>query len=551
MRMSLVSFLLLSCLCLSCKDDVPIANNSSMSPVEKTNDPSGEDAEEGELKTSIDYDSTLIVKINPKVKYQEIDCFGASGAWLGEFVGKYWDTNTKDKIAELLFSTEIIDGHPQGIGLSHWRVNLGAGTMFPLKDGGIGEVRRTECFLNEDGTYTWDNRCLGQQYFMRKAKEFGCNLFTLFSCTPPVYYTNNGFGYSSSGAYANLQEDKYDDFADYLASVAQFYVQQGYNIRFISPVNEPQSNWDTPAQEGSGWQRDQIARIVNELDTKLTEKNLHDVKILLAEPSYWWFFNKDNGSGRGDLLWHLFASDSPNCVLGLSHVPSLVCSHSYGIDTSWEVMQQPRVDARLTAEYFHIEKLYQSEWCMVPHGTPYEECPNIDQADEIDLALAMSKVIHQDLVSAQVSGWFYWTALDQKWGNKNQYSLIYVTPMNGDHGDIKNSGTYSANKNLWTLGNYSLFIRPGARRIDLNIAGQNGKFFGTAYLSADEKKIIVVYSNCTKKTIKVEGEILDDLYSVKQIGQYVTSKEKNLSLETEEYWGIVPARSVVTMIYEY
>jgi len=44
---------------------------------------------------------------------------------------------------------------------------------------------------------------------------------------------------------------------------------------------------------------------------------------------------------------------------------------------------------------------------------------------------------------------------------------------------------------------------------------------------------------------------LDDLYSVKQIGQYVTSKEKNLSLETEEYWGIVPARSVVTMIYEY
>lgn len=543
MKMNILT-LLITMSFFSCSEDKVVINNEPEPPVIDTDNEDNEDDDSPTIEAK--FDSTLVVKIDHTKHYQEIDCFGASGAWIGEVVGKNWDTDTKTEIAELLFSTEIEENSPKGIGLSHWRVNLGAGSAVEGYDGGIGEVRRTETYLNQDGTYTWEGRCLGQQFFMMKAKEFGCNDFTLFSCSPPVYYTLNGKAYADQGTgKANLKEDCYDDFANYMATVAKHYVDKGYNIKFISPLNEPQSNWDTAAQEGSGWQHSEMAQITRELDKALTEKGLNNTSILLAEPSYWTFFNKNDWSGRGDLMWHLFANESPNYIGNLAHVQNLVCSHSYGIDTNWNEMYQPRIDARLTAEYFGITKLYQSEWCMVPHGKPYEEAPDISAAKEIDLALAMSKVIHQDLVSAQVSGWFYWTALDQQWGNKNQYSLIYVTPQGGDYGDVKNSGTYAANKNLWVLGNYSLFVRPGYKRVELSIDEQNNKFFATAFISPENDKLVVVYTNCTDKTIKVQT----DNYN-KIISQFTTSDSMNLTKDEEYNNSVIQPRAVATVIYD-
>ena len=35
---------------------------------------------------------------------------------------------------------------------------------------------------------------MGQQYFMEKAKEYGCDQFILFTGTPPVFMTKNGTG---------------------------------------------------------------------------------------------------------------------------------------------------------------------------------------------------------------------------------------------------------------------------------------------------------------------------------------------------------------------
>jgi hypothetical protein len=58
-------------------------------------------------------------------------------------------------IADLLFSTALdSSGRPQGIGLSGWRFNIGAGSAEQGKGSGIDdEWRRAECFLQRDGTY--------------------------------------------------------------------------------------------------------------------------------------------------------------------------------------------------------------------------------------------------------------------------------------------------------------------------------------------------------------------------------------------------------------
>lgn len=65
--------------------------------------------------------------INPNIKYQIIDNFSASDAWRTDFIGKYWPLAKRNQIADLLFKKDFdSQGNPRGMGLSNWRVNIGA-----------------------------------------------------------------------------------------------------------------------------------------------------------------------------------------------------------------------------------------------------------------------------------------------------------------------------------------------------------------------------------------------------------------------------------------
>ena len=67
------------------------------------------------------------VTIDVSTFYQTIAGFGASDCWLPAWIGKYW-TESRERLSELLFSSVIEGKNPKGIGLSMWRVNLGAGS---------------------------------------------------------------------------------------------------------------------------------------------------------------------------------------------------------------------------------------------------------------------------------------------------------------------------------------------------------------------------------------------------------------------------------------
>lgn len=493
-------------------------------------------------------DSTLTVKIDASQTYQTIDGFGASGAWTLDYIGKYWSTSNKEGIAKALFSSEIKDGQPQGIGLSQWRFNLGGGTS---EQGDASEIedktRRGECFLNANGSYTW-NKSVGQQYFMEKAKEYGCDQFILFAGTPPVYYTKNGKGWSSSGESANLKDDCYDDYADFLATVAQHFMDEGYNISLISPVNEPEFDW-TGGQEGSGWRNSEVARLAKELDAKLTEKGLANTKMLLAEAAKWYFLYErgDAGNNRGDVIREYFDSSSSNYIGNLEHMPNIICGHSYWTDMTWNTLYDYRSKVHEAAKKYDL-KVYQTEWSMMTEG--YEDCPVYDESSYMDISLAMAKVMYHDLATANVSSWSYWTAASQEqYSQKNRFYLIRLIPAGGDYGDIEENGTFSAGKNLWVLGNYSLFVRPGYQRIGLTVPNQNNQFFGTAYLSPEKDKLVIVYTNCTQKSIQIENTFEGLGKEVGDYEQYTTSASKDLRKEPDYQKGLIPARSVSTFVY--
>src|SRR5687768_13864457 len=74
-------------------------------------------------------DVVLNATINLANEKQTIHSFGASDCWGIKFIGKNWPVDKRNQIADLLFSKEIDNnGNPKGIGLSMWRINVGAGS---------------------------------------------------------------------------------------------------------------------------------------------------------------------------------------------------------------------------------------------------------------------------------------------------------------------------------------------------------------------------------------------------------------------------------------
>ena len=107
-------------------------------------------------------------------------------------------------------------------------MNVGAGSASQGDDSNIEEeTHRTECFLREDGTYDW-TRCDGQQWFMRQAKEYGVGNFVLFSNSPPIYYTTTGKANTNGRTLTcNLKSTYFDEFAEFLATTAQHFADEG------------------------------------------------------------------------------------------------------------------------------------------------------------------------------------------------------------------------------------------------------------------------------------------------------------------------------------
>lgn len=509
---------------------------------------------EGEEESIVSVEKN--VTIDAGKTYQAMVGFGASDCWTPAYIGKYW-TNSRDRISELLFSSEIVDGQPKGIGLSMWRVNLGGGSTEQGDESGIvDKSRRAESYLTDDLSLDWTN-CEGQRYFMSRAKEFGVNNYVLFSNTPPVQYTLNGKGFSQSGGSANLKADCYDDFAAYMAEVAKHYVDKGFSIGHISPVNEPQHNWDGNKQEGSGWKNEEVAKLVRELDSQLIQKGL-STNILLGETGDWESLYKvKNDVNRSNVLSAFFSPFLSTYVGDLSHVKNLICGHSYWTDESWDGMREVRKKVAEAAAQFGVD-VWQSEWSMLGDNYSSSEFVGYDVASEMDIALYMSKVIHNDLTVANVTSWSYWVAMDApRWGHKNRFLLVALIPKEwtdkyGESIDnLEEEGNFYATSTLWVLGNYSRFIRPDYQRISATL-NESMSFFGSAWISPQQDCIVAVYTNLSSKGVRLKETRQNWPGELKSIKTYTTSANKQLVekiLETEDSV-VLDAKSVTTVVYE-
>ncbi|WP_044210718.1 glycoside hydrolase [Flammeovirga sp. OC4] len=491
-------------------------------------------------------DRELSANIKLGAKQQKIESFMASDCWAGNWVGTYWDESEKAEIAELLFSQEMEGNSPKGIGLSGWRFNLGGGSADQGEDSGIEDpTRRSESFL-VNGTPDY-NKVVGQQYFLRKAKEYGVEDFVMFSVTPDVSFTKNGKGYSPGGVNFNLAEGKLPDFVNYISDVITHFKSEGISFKYLSPINEPQYAWNEGKQEGTPATNREIYTIVEALDQSFTENNI-DTKLLVGEAGSWEYLYKVKGNENiSNQIEILFGDKSDISIKNFTHVAPIVTAHSYWVDKTAEQMRDTRSSALTKASQYGLS-LFQTEYSLLGEG--FEDHPGHGSASYNDVALQVAKVIHHDLNYANVKSWSFWTALDQeRWGHKNRFLLISVTPSDGEYGDIKNSGSHTATKSLWALGNFSRFVRPDYQRVEMDIDG-DANILASAFVSPASDEVVVVYTNLSPQYIGIEAKMENNMTPVTS---YITSNDLDLYKEDikedERKIQLLP-RSVTTVIYK-
>jgi len=498
--------------------------------------------------------------IDASTTYQTIQDFGASDCWTAEYVSDYF-TAGREQAAKWLFSQQTdASGNPEGIGLSCWRVNLGAGSAAQGSASNIeDETRRADCYLSADGTYDW-TRCDGQQWFMQQARSYGVDHFLLFSNSAPVYFTKSGKANANNQDMAcNLKDDCYDDFAEFLATATKHFTDEGYNVTYIDPVNEPQYAWKD-GQEGSPWENANIARLARELDKSIQARGL-STKMLIPEAAKWYFLYEKRHPGdygiNADTQLDAFFNSS-NASTYIADLPSLAKvagGHSYWTFTNNSDLKNIRERVRDEAAKYGVEVM-QTEWSMldaapsVAAGFP----ASYDAASKMDIALYMAKIIYCDLTFGNMTGWSYWTAFAQeKWSQKNRFYLIRMNAQGdtGDesYGDIRKGGTLTADKNLWVLGNYSRFIRPGYKRIALADDGDMNALLGSAWLAPDGQEVVAVLVNMKRSSRKVNLAMAEG--GVASVKAYVTDKDRDLQLDAtlQDASSLeIPARSVVTVV---
>ena len=480
------------------------------------------------------------VRVDFSAEEQVIDNFGASDCWSMQRLGT-WSLENRNRIADLLFSSS------KGIGLSCWRFNLGAGKN---PDDITNPWRTVETFEVSEGVYDW-SRQGAEQWFLAAAKARGVEQFVAFANSPPARMTRNGLTRCSDGPETTNLKDGYEgQFARYLADIAAHFRDHpdpALRIPFdwISPVNEPQWDWNGRNQEGNRAANKDIKAIVLALHGELLRQGLA-TKILVPESGH-----LHGMTGREFLrgyqrtaLYGNYINDFCGDPQINDKIGNVLCCHSYLSDVVTRLLVRHRQKMREAMDAYPEWKYWMTEYCIM-QGARNEGGGGRDTG--MRTALDVARVIHCDLTLCNASAWQWWTAVspcDYKDG------LIYT-----DYQKAGDPETIYPAKTLWALGNFSRFIRPGARRIEMEGADDVRRFMGSAFKNAGGDTLTLVFINMTKAPVKVILDLqgLPEGRKVVSFTPHVTSEEDDLRtcpMVSADSNYTVPGCSCVTLVGE-
>ncbi|MBE5787690.1 MAG: hypothetical protein E7324_09150 [Clostridiales bacterium] len=438
--------------------------------------------------------------LHPHQQFQIIKGFGASGCWWGQNWRTHgWPRAWAEEIMALLYDPE------KGMGLNTWRHNIGSGS----KGGNIPPIRETPAVEAAPGVFDLSR---DEEHLMLLDMALSypqVNILTLFINSPPGRMTITGQPNGNPGWATNLKTECTGAFIDYAVQAAKAYRAAGYPVTYLSPINEPQWDWHAGLQEGCHYSVDQVMEISRGVAEKL-ENECPGVALSMPESARW------DHPYMDEILQRLKAD--PALLSRIDHL----CAHSYEATAAG---RQRLMD--LLKELDLPLAFHQTEWCE-------EKLPI---QTEMDGALTLSRVLHEDLTCLQVPLWEFWKAIETNpdyW----QRGLITV-PLHGE------DGAPQMTKRGWALAHYARFI-VGSRRIGLTLSGEPEGVYGSAY-EKDGRFILLLTNETTAPQML-------SLAAAGGSGRlYCTDAQRNLSELGAFSTGdplYLPPRSVLTLLMD-
>lgn len=401
------------------------------------------------------------ILIDKAKTYQTFEEFGTSSCWWAQTV----DTDEMARnIAKELYSEE-------GLGLKIFRYNIGGGEADNPDCRIWDTTRRTESFYvwsEEKGEYIYDfTRDANARRVMDYAVEYGAEKIILFCNSPHFSMTKSGHASGGLTEYSsNLPKENYKAFIDYVLTIADWFVAEGYPVYAISPINEPQWSWGSPdwvGQEGCHYTDEEAIELLEMFALEMKKRN----------SPY-----KLNGPESGQMSWgyygiveKFFESEI------LNDFCDTFSGHSYWMDNAEEEKEQIGKEFK---KKYPDKKYEMSEWC---------ELPLTIDSTTIDSGLHMARVIVDDLTKMNAVSWQSWTA------------------VNGDGLLDRNAeGELIKYNRYYAFKHFTSFIEPGMKRVRVfDNFYDDTKLKTVAFINEKNAVVVIVNSEENEEELKICG----------------------------------------------
>lgn len=450
---------------------------------------------------------TVTIDIDISEEHQTIESFGASGAWWSQDVGG-WTDMENDSLSKREYIAQLLFDPTDGIGLSSYRYNLGAGSTLENSPKIEDPWRRAESFESAPGVYDWTND-QNSMWFLKQAVAYGIDDIYLFVNSPLTRLTESGAAYGETDASGknkiNLLPENYQVFADYVLDVTEYFLEDGIPVTHISPINEPQWEW-TGGQEGVHYEPEEVVNILEVFVDEMEKRSsLSDVSLSMPELGEW-------ANSSTAYFNRLIESEKLMDSIDTWDI------HSYWSDNlaklnfiDWMEENEVEVSLKMT------------EWTEMVNGRDYT----------MNSALTLANEIYEDLTTLDVEAWQYWIAVSSY---DYRDGLIYVE---------LDDQTITPTKRLWTMGNFSKYIKPGYVRVSTsssNKALDSVSFIGEGD-NGEELITVIINQSYFDKFVSLDG-----LDYTNQIS-FITNVDHDLEEQeiTDNQQILIPRQSVVTI----
>ena len=392
-------------------------------------------------------DEVQVVRVEPRVTYQEILGFGGAFTDAAGYVLKKMPASKQEEILNAYFDPQ------NGLGYTLCRTHINS-CDFSTENYAYDETPGDTDFKNF--SIERDRRDLIPM--IKRAQEISHNGFKLFASpwSPPAWMKTNG----DMNHGGKLKPEYRDAWARYVVRYIQEYAKEQIPIWGVTVQNEPAAtqSWDSCIYSGEE-ERDYVR---DDLGPEIAKSGL-GTKILV------WDHNRDLLYERAKAVL-----DDPEAA-----------KYVWGVAVHW---YGPEIFPNLQSVHdaWPNTNILMTEGCQ--EGGPH--------LGEWAVGERYGHAMMEDLNHWSV-GWVDWNiVLDQK-GGPNHVGNLCGAPIiaDTDTGEVKIQPSY------YYIGQFAKFIRPGAKRV--LSATTSGNLMTTAFVNTDGSMVTVVM-NRTDDPVRFE-----------------------------------------------